>query len=234
MAGRPFASVRWKTSSRLLAAQLGASSAGPAVSIFSPVPSGLMIPMRRVSPKRQVNAIEASVRAPFRRAIGGRGEGDPPLVRAVGVHHVELLRTRAVTLEDDLASVRRKAGVGVDAGRSRQTARHAAIRVDDVDVAVRSEHHREDDLRSIGRVARRKAHCIARKERPLVPRIEIDDADLRNAALEADVGKRAALRRQARRQHGRPPGVTIAVVVAVTVHDGDAFHPRVAGAVSAT
>jgi len=55
----PLPAPRWKMSSRLLAAQLGPSSAGPLVRIFSPVPSGLRMPIFRPAEDRWVKAIHS-------------------------------------------------------------------------------------------------------------------------------------------------------------------------------
>src|SRR3546814_13492903 len=58
-----------------------------------------------------------AARAPHRGRIAAATEADPPLVRAVGVHHVELLRSAAVALEDDLPALGRIAAT--EPGRPR-------------------------------------------------------------------------------------------------------------------
>src|SRR5206468_7486068 len=54
-----------------------------------------------------------AVRAPIGRCIPAAAEADAPLGRAVGVHDIELLRSAAVALEDDLGAVGREAWIGV-------------------------------------------------------------------------------------------------------------------------
>src|SRR3546814_11808162 len=59
-----------------------------------------------------------AARAPHRGRIAAATAADPPLVRAVGVHHAELLRTAPDAPDDELAAVRQLAPTGVDARRA--------------------------------------------------------------------------------------------------------------------
>jgi hypothetical protein len=73
----PLPAPRWKISSRLLAAQLGPSSAGPLVRLFSSVPSGLMMPMLRPAVVRCVKAIHS----PSGLQSGQAYQAPPKLIR---------------------------------------------------------------------------------------------------------------------------------------------------------
>ena len=189
-ADRPSAPIRWNRISRLLAAQLGPSSPGPAVSTRSPVPSGLTMPIRRPSWPRRVKAIHSPSGLHCGRGIPAAAEADPALAAAVGVHHVELLRSAAVAFEDDLAAVGREARVGVDARRGGQPLRRAAARAGDIDVAVGADHHREGDPVAVGREARREASS-RRRAAAADPGSSRDrtDATFGLAAGEADVSE---------------------------------------------
>ena len=107
-------SIRWNRISRLLAAQLGPSSPGPAVSSLLARSVRLHDPDPPPVGHAPGEGDPLTVRAPFRGRIPSAAEADPPLVRAVGIHDVELLRSAAVAFEHDLAAVGRKARIGVD------------------------------------------------------------------------------------------------------------------------
>ena len=119
------APVRWKTSSRLLAAQLGASSVGPAVSSCSPLPSGLMTPIRSPAPEpRRVKAIHSPSGLHVGRRIPAAAEADPALARCRrrSSHRAAAsprgrFRTRSGSPSGE------KLGVGVDARRGGQPLR---------------------------------------------------------------------------------------------------------------
>src|SRR5689334_12066252 len=89
-------------------------------------------------------------RTPYWRFIISAAEGDPPLHRSVGIHHVKLWCARTVAFEHDLASVGGEAGACVDARGGRQPSSRTAVRIGHIDVAVRTAHHRKGDLPAVG------------------------------------------------------------------------------------
>ena len=103
---------------------------------------------------------EVAARRPDRRRIAPVAEGDAPLVRAVGVHDVELLRAAAV-------AIRTRSG-GRPANRrarcrspallvSWRRLRGCEVHLVDVGGALLLEAH--DDALPVGREARRESHA---------------------------------------------------------------------------
>src|SRR5690348_16979261 len=75
---------------------------------------------------------EIAARTPHGRAVLAAAEADAMYVRAIGIHHVHLLRTATIGLEDDLVPLGRIARRGVDGrigGEARDGARAQIHRV---------------------------------------------------------------------------------------------------------
>ena len=124
---------------------------------------------------------QVAARAPHRRRVAAAAEADPLLVRAVGVHHVELLPARAVALEHDAAAVGRIAAAGVDARRGRQPLRAAAAGRTRGRGRCCRLRHREEDEAPVGREARREGGGDVLHHQPLPPRADVVDVDRRGS-----------------------------------------------------
>src|SRR5690606_5403831 len=98
---------------------------------------------------------EVAARAPFRSRVATAAETDAPLVRTIGVHHIELLAARTIAFEDDARPVRRIAAADIDARRSGEALRLTAVHRDAIDVGIAADRHRIEDVAAVGREARR-------------------------------------------------------------------------------
>jgi hypothetical protein len=174
----------------------------------------------------RVKAMRLAGRAPRRRAVARPAEANPPLVAAVGVHHIELLRSGAVAFEQYAAAVGREAGRGVDARRAGQPISADAVHVGDVDVAVAVAGHRESDAPAVRRESRGEAHRPSRHQRPLLAGGERHQIDLRHSAGVASVGQPLPVWRKARPQYRHRAPRQIRMVRPVPVHDRDPLDQR--------
>ena len=74
----------------------------------SPEPSGRMTPIRNAAPSCLVNAIRSPRGLQTGVPLSPGAEADAVLVRAVRIHHIDLLTAAAVGFKRDLLAIRRK------------------------------------------------------------------------------------------------------------------------------
>ena len=197
----------------------------------SPLPSGLITPMRSPAPgTRRVKAIHSPSGLHSGARVPAAAEADPALAGAVGVHHVELLRARAVAFEHDPARHRARSSASVSMPGAVVSRWGSA--------AARRRRHRcrcwrpacieNSDALAVGRIARGEGHRVASATSGrCCPQSRSTTRIVRLAADEADVGDRCAPLGERRGVSTiESPAVTIALVAAVAVHHRDALDPR--------
>ena len=128
-------------------------------------------------------------------------------------------------MEHDLAAVRRIGGRGVDRRAVGELDRAPAAQVHGVDVRGTRLLEAHDDALPVRREARREGHARKRAHDLLLPGLDVEQIDLGVAALEGHVGDLLRRRAEARGQHQVLSGRQQPHVVAVLVHDGEAFDP---------
>ena len=108
------------------------------------------------------------------------------------------------------------------AARVGQPRRRAASQIhrEDVGIAVVAQQA-HDHLLAVRREARREGHAGEIADQFALPGLDLQQIDLRLAALIGHVGDFLARRREARRQRDRPAVREIAHAGAVLVHDGE-------------
>ncbi len=155
---------------------------------------------RKTPPCETRKGNQISTRRPDWRAIAAIAKGDATRAATGRTHHVELGRTTAIRIEDDLASIRAEAGAGIDCAGTGDLTLCARSQVDNEDIRSTPTRRREDNLPSIGGEARREGDTVEFAQHALAARTEIERINARAVIGVGHERNLIAHRIEARRQ----------------------------------
>ena len=131
---------------------------------------------------------EIAARRPNRGRIAPSAKTDAPDIVAVAGHHIQLLRTAAIRIEDDLAAVGRVGRRCVDGRRIGQPRNRPGAQVHGIDVGNAITRQTHDHLVAVGREPRREGHARKIAENFLLPGVDIEDVDTRTPVVISEIG----------------------------------------------
>src|SRR5690348_6294785 len=157
-------------------------------------------------------------------------EADPPGPSTARRHHVELLVSSPIRVEDDLTPIGAVTRADVDRAGIGKASRCMAGEIDADDVGACVGGNRHHHAVAVRGEPGCESHAREIPQHPLLPRAEIEQVDARPIVRVAHEGDFIPLRMKARCQHHPGAVGEIAVVLAILVHDCQAFGLAPAGA----
>ena len=173
---------------------------------------------------------QIAARRPDRCAAFASAEADAVLVRAVGIHHINLLAAAAVGFKRDLLAVRREGRRGVNGRIGGEARGLAAAQIHHIDVGVAVFFQGERHLVAIGRETRAEGHVGKIAQHLLLAGFDVEQIHARLGADIRHVSDHLGGGIEARRQHHVIAASEEVRVGAVFIHDRQALDAFDGGA----